>query len=497
MKKKLTAAAVIAVLFVVLLLVYRLVVVPMMNAADEPEETTAVSLVPGEVEGVRGRIQMFDQVTSDKVQSLYVHNGYGTYELVRKDSSLVLKGHENLLLNAEKLAQAVVNAGYTLSTYNAKVTEEDFAKYGLAPGESDNYYVLTSTAGKRYTVYIGDRTLAGDGYYARYEGRDAMYVLDDSIEGDLLAPATALVRPLLAYPSKLNSYYLMQTFLSATYLDPDRRNELAAMSVQLITYPGEYPAGEYYDDVLSLFCDFEGSEVVGIDFSDAALESFGLKNPAYTLYAVNTAVDDDGNPQSLVENFITFSEKQRDADGSEFYYAASYTFGVIARVEQITVDFLEWDLDKWVSPYIFQVNIQNVADISFAADGLSETFTLGGKDNDSLTVTARTAGKIEDVKNFRQLWKVLLSVTEEGTATFVEAERDTIVSEDNLLLTLSVRTKAGNERVYKFYPYSDRRVYYTVNGSGEFYVNRTMLDKVIADVRRVQAGETVNPDTKY
>ena len=84
---------------------------------------------------------------------------------------------------------------------------------------------------------------------------------------------------------------------------------------------------------------------------------------------------------------------------------------------------------------------------------------------------------------------MLLSVTEEGTATFDEAERDTIVSEDNLLLTLSVRTKAGNERVYKFYPYSDRRVYYTVNGSGEFYVNRTMLDKVIADVRRVQAGE--------
>ena len=143
------------------------------------------------------------------------------------------------------------------------------------------------------------------------------------------------------------------------------------------------------------------------------------------------------------------------------------------------------------------MNVQNVAEISFAAEGLDETFTLGGKDNDSLTVTARTAGKIEDVKHFRQLWKVLLSVTEEGTATFDEAERDTIVSEDNLLLTLSVRTKAGNERVYKFYPYSDRRVYYTVNGSGEFYVNRTMLDKVIADVRRVQAGETVNPDTKY
>ena len=40
-------------------------------------------------------------------------------------------------------------------------------------------------------------------------------------------------------------------------------------------------------------------------------------------------------------------------------------------------------------------------------------------------------------------------------------------------------------------------MFYTVNGDGEFYVNRAMLDKVIADIRRVQSGEAVNPDTKY
>ena len=70
MKKKLTAAIVIAVLFCVLLAVYLFVVVPLTKADDTPAETTAADLVPGEVEGARGRIQMFDQVTSDKVQSL-------------------------------------------------------------------------------------------------------------------------------------------------------------------------------------------------------------------------------------------------------------------------------------------------------------------------------------------------------------------------------------------------------------------------------------------
>ncbi len=506
MKKKLTAAVVCAVLFVALLLCYLFVVVPMIKDDGKPEETTAVSLVPGEVEGVRGRVQMFDQITSDKVQSLYVHNTHGTYEFVRKDGSLVLKGHEYLLIDPEKFSQMIVNAGYTLSTYNAKVKEEDFTKYGLAADERETYFVLTSTAGKRYTVYIGDRTLAGDGYYARYEGRDAIYVLDDSIENDLLAPVTKLVRPLLAYPSQMNSYYLMQTFLlahgeetflQAGYLDPERRSELAAMSVHQLTVPGEYPASEYYDDVLSLFCDFSGSEVVSIDLSAESLASFGLDSPAYSLYAVNATVDESGNPNGLVENFITFSEKQRDEGGNYFYYAASYTFGIIARVEQITVDFLEWELEKWVSPYIFQINIQNVSSLSFAAKDLNETFTLGGKDNDSLTVTGKECGKVENVKNFRQLWKVLLSVTQDGSADFDEADRAAITADDNLLLTMTVTTKAGNTRTYRFYPYSDRRVYYTVNGEGEFYVNRTMIDKVISDVRRVQSGETVDSETRY
>ena len=57
--------------------------------------------------------------------------------------------------------------------------------------------------------------------------------------------------------------------------------------------------------------------------------------------------------------------------------------------------------------------------------------------------------------------------------------------------------RAENEDDDGYDPYSDRRVYYTVNGEGEFYVNRAMIDKVIADVRRVQTGESVNPDTKY
>lgn len=507
MKKRIVLTCVCLALFVVLALVYALVILPE-PVGDAAVTTTQAGLLAGEVSGVNGRVQMFDYIQSSDLDSLFVHNEHGEYRIVRdEDNNLVIEGYEYLMLDTEKLMQMIVNAGYTLSTFRSEVSEEDFSKYGLGAGESDTYFVLRSTAGKRYTVYIGDKTLAGDGYYARYEGRDAIYVLDDSIEIDLLANVEYLVKPLLAYPSTLTSYYLVRTFmlsrgeevfLTAGYLDPDQRSELAAMSVHLLSYPGEYPGGEYYEDVLSLFCDFSGTEVVAIDFDDATLTKYGLKEPAYTLFVENTAVDSDGNPSSIVANYITFSEKQQDASGNYFYYAASYLFGIIARVEQITVDFLEWDLDKWVSSNLFQVNIQNVASIAFESEGQQVTFVLGGADNSSLTVTEKETGHTPEVKNFRQLWKTLLTITMDGTADLDEEDLTALTSnDDNLLLTMTVVTKAGNKSEYRFYPYTDRRVFYTVNGQGEFYTSRTMINKVISDVGRVMRDETVDSEARF
>lgn len=507
MRKRIVLTCILLALAVALALVYALVILPEPTNPDETAETTA-ALLPGEVAGTNGRVQMFDYIKSDDVDTLYIKNQNGAYQLVRDENkNLVIDGNEHLLIDQEKLVQMIVNAGYTLSTFSASVTEADFEKYGLGDGNYTAYFVLRSVAGKRYTVYIGDRTLDGKGYYARYEGRDAIYILDDSIEADLLASVNAIVRPLLAYPSQMNSYYLVQNFmlmrgeemfLAASYLNPDQRNELAAMSVHQLKHPGEYGAGEYYDDVLTLFCDFKGTATVATDVSDATLAMYGLDKPAYTLYFENAIVDDKGNPTGTIPNYLAFSEKQQDAGGAYYYYVASFNFGIVARMEQITLDFLEWELDKWVSSNIFQINIVNVSSLRFDTADLTVTFDLTGKDNDSLVVTERETGHKPEVKNFRQLWKVLLSITQDGAITLPEEEVAALVAdESNLLLTLTVATRAGKVREYKFYPYTDRRVYYTVNGEGEFYLTNTLLYKAIADAKRVMNDQPVDPDSRY
>ena len=88
------------------------------------------------------------------------------------------------------------------------------------------------------------------------------------------------------------------------------------------------------------------------------------------------------------------------------------------------------------------------------------------------------------MKNFRQFYKTLLSIKLEGYADSTAT--------DELLLTLRYTTDAGKVWEFKFYPYSTRRCFYTVNGNGEFYVLRDILDKAISDSRRVVEGLTVD-----
>ena len=79
-------------------------------------------------------------------------------------------------------------------------------------------------------------------------------------------------------------------------------------------------------------------------------------------------------------------------------------------------------------------------------------------------------------------------------APYTEADIET---EDlSCALTLRMVTTGGTEITYRFYPYSTRRALYTINGSGEFYVLRKVMQKVIDDCTRVIEGRTVDPEAK-
>ena len=96
-------------------------------------------------------------------------------------------------------------------------------------------------------------------------------------------------------------------------------------------------------------------------------------------------------------------------------------------------------------------------------------------------------GTNHGIRNFRKFYQTLLSINRED---FTEEPDE---SERALLLTVEVSFRNGTVRTYKFYSYSERRCFMTVNDKGEFYVMRSMVRKLVADAGRLLAYETVDP----
>lgn len=202
--------------------------------------------------GFNRRVLMFKQLTYDRssttddtrvIQSIEVHNAYGDMTFYRSNPNsnyFSILGYESTLFSTELFAQLSSGCGYTISSDRLKNPVRladgtiDYAEYGLVPetrtvtdedgntSEVDyvpaSYTVTTMLPDKdtglsSYTVTIGDATVSGAGYYARYGDRDTVYILSSyNIEAAVLVPIETLVTPMVIYPMSLNSYFDVEDF---------------------------------------------------------------------------------------------------------------------------------------------------------------------------------------------------------------------------------------------------------------------------------------------
>jgi hypothetical protein len=155
-----------------------------------------------------------------------------------------------------------------------------------------------------------------------------------------------------------------------------------------------------------------------------------------------------------------------------------------------------------------------VADIKSDGELLDYTLIRDGYSESSKSASA--------MQNFQELYKYLLTGSFEGLADLTDEEKAAFRETDDfavggekgecvLKLTLTATDYKGNSRevVYRFYRYSERRVYATVELIGEdgesssekaygnFCVLYTFVQKVIADAEKVVNGEAVYSSQKY
>ena len=192
-----------------------------------------------EVVGVGQRVMMFKQLTYDQastndaskiIRRIEVHNQHGEIIVNRgANNRFEVEGCPTALLIDELFAQLSVGCGYTISLQRLENPVRlpdgsiDYSEYGLAPEkrvEKDEtgtdvldadgnpvtydyvptWYTVTTMTDDSYTVTLGDAIVSESGYYARYEGRDTIYILSSTnLDAAVLQPVETLISPMLIY----------------------------------------------------------------------------------------------------------------------------------------------------------------------------------------------------------------------------------------------------------------------------------------------------------
>ncbi len=500
-KKKTVSLIVCAALVVALIPIYFFVVRPLL---EEPEETEELQeLLPGEMrDGTGSRILLFPYLQRADMYSIEVHNEHGVFTYLRDDENeFYAEGMKNAPYNLESIASLVVSAGRALSVTRLDDVSDDLSVYGLEEGGETAWYVVTAMNGTKHKVYVGDMIPTGAGYYARYEGREAVYVLSASLCAPLLADVNTFITPSLGYPlpstgiNSLDSFILMkkgERFLEIKALTPEETGRTDGVNEYALKYPEGYDINSAsQSSILSSIAAVTGTETVraGIDMGKmdpddfkAVLAEYGInaEKPYYLLSYVSQEVT----------TMLFFSEP--DDDGVMYVY--SNVFSLVAKIDLSSVAFLAWDLLQYVEPALFAENINDVAKIEVSGtleeEGLSVDafFTIEGSDT-SLVIKKNGEGlplDADGVENFRSYYMVLLAIRLQGETDVDDPERMTPMGK------ITVTLDNGTVTEYAFYSYSTRRCFYTVNGKGEFYVNRDDVAKLLRDTDRILKGQPVD-----
>ena len=447
-----------------------------------------IDLEGTEEEGYAQRVLMFKQLTYDAgstkdssrvINSIEVHNEYGSYTFKRAEgNNFVIVGHEDTPVDREIFARLAVACGYTISTHRLEEPERladgsiDLSEYGLvsekrAKTEIDEngneisveydyepiWYVITTATGDVHKVTIGDMTVTGNACYAKYEGRDTVYVLSSvNFEPTAFKTVEAYLTPTIVYPMGQTSYFNVYDFILRQDIDYDKiyealeekygellgendidADEFYAYYAELLEkhsykvchfsyvdlddrkgtmyshFPyeskleyaeGYYLNGDTVDTTLASLYDTDFTEVIKLSPSDEELDRYGLDSAKYIISYYYRTTDDKGE-KIYIENNVRISEKTEDG----IFYAYSEFYDMIVGVKESSFGFLEWDEIKWYDQSYIQLDISYIESIKIESPDYSVKFELDSSASGYMNYIEQYGSQFSDGKNTYKIVK--------------------------------------------------------------------------------------------
>lgn len=504
MKRQNILLIVLAALFALLLVSYILIIRPIEKENNKEEETPAPETESGEALGISDRYFLFTSLEKSDIESIEVSNQFGGFTFVSdKDGNFSIKGYETLNVDSQKLASLVSVSTYTLAKtkVGSSLSDEKLEEYGLLSPQA--WWIVTDRDGNRFRVFVGDRLLTGGGYYCMFDGRRSVYVLGNEVADTILVPTEKYVTPVICAGISKDDYFTVDNFTVFKDGEPLTRIRLVdkedqinpdALAECIMDYPAAYyPNTSLYYEILYKYMSFTADECVKIGAEDGDFEKYGLADPAHVIIF----------DYKSYNYRIYFSEL---TDGKYYVFSNLYP-DVIGYVDADEYAYLEYDLIKWIDPYVFQQYINDIDEISVSSGDVNATFRIthipveGSEDrkNEKISVNANGKQLSESAsENFRQYYKNLLAISirdycaADEYCTLSKEELDALCADtDGAYLTFTYKKLSGDTQTLRFYRYSTRHSLVTVDGAGEFYVLTDLVDKIRNDTVRILSGEEV------
>ena len=392
----------------------------------------------GEDLGTSRRILMFRHTQQSSIQSIQVHTSANDYTFYRdSDDAFQIKGYEGTPYDKALLSQLAVSCGYPLTMEKVKDPIKDangkYTEYGLddqkrtdADGNeydySPSWYRLVDTSNNMHTVFVGDMIPSGAGYYVRYSGRDAVYIMNYSVDASLISvygqstltesvdsvfelPIETFVTPSVCYPMTMNNYFNVKNFsifnghelsnvddpesssvmpiISFSYWDLDSRTgTFYANTAYVMNYPDQYDIdADSAGAALQAFYSMSFLNVTKLGPNDDDMKELGLYDPEYVIYFEYTPTDSSGNAEEPIEHTILVS-KMTDRGT---YYMTSALYDMVVEVSRTQLLFLDYRLVDWVNSSYFSMNLAWATEIMLETPAGTYHFYLDNSESDSVT----------------------------------------------------------------------------------------------------------------
>ncbi len=500
-------------------------------ASGKASVYAAVDTDDGESVSEYNRLLIFPRVESAALKSLRVTNEHGSYTFERKNDKVVLSGFETVAYDQNSYAYLASLCGNMVVMDGGRFPAKTVEKYGLAEYGLDKpkaTFTLTSTAGKVYTVNVGNPVVSGNGYYVQFAGRNTVYIVN-SYYSMLLEPIESYITPLLTYGVNTNNYPEVQNFRVYDYSYDESGTPTASLVTALTFWPYEerenteyqtqsykmideellayVPESTAVTSTMERLATLENAAVVKLGVTDKALADRGLDKPTKLLSYDFTATE-NGKTYHLRNRFwfssitergtyYVYPEVEISEDGKTYLPLLALDF--ILELSPASLPFMGWDKIDWVEEYYFHINIMLMEqmEIDTPEGKITFDFTVGKDDVERITASMNGETRNVNVAQFKELYRHMLYGVLFDEAGRSREELDALAQKpDKWQLSFRVKTKStdktsGIDNTYSFYYLGDSESYLTINGGGEFYVLTTSVNTTIDYALRLWRGESI------